>query len=211
MNIDWLHRLLKGLFKDHTSEWILSFLQDSQGQEKGFNLIDKGISIISWFSNIRQFRTTLSPVKQWTGAKYKDMVKVWFSALAPLLKGHPHYFKFIKSVTIFILIASYHSHTKITLKYLQDAHCAIGSNIHLFLPYRKSHSMRKIHKIQSLLHYIDCIREIGSADTSNTEISEAAHKNLVKNGSSSSIKVNYILQLLQWKTHLFHMQSRLSI
>jgi len=139
------------------------------------------------------------------------MVKVWLAGLAPLLKGHPDHFKFIKSVTDFILIASYHSHTETTLKYLQDALSGISSNIHLFLPSRKSHSMSKIPKIHSLLHYIKCIREMGSANNSYTEISEAAHKHLTKDGYCSSSKVNYIPQMLRWETRLFHIKSKVSI
>jgi len=196
MNVDWLHQLLKGLSKDHTWEWIVSFLKDNDGQEKGLDLIDERLSIIPRFSNIQQFGDKLTRVKQWTSAEYKDMVKVWLAALAPLLKGHPDHFKFIKSVTDFILITSYHSHTETTLKYLQDALSGISSNIHLFLPYCKSHSISKIPKIHSLLHYIKCIREMGSADNSDTEISEAVHKNLIKDGYRSSNKVNYIPQML---------------
>jgi hypothetical protein len=44
MNVDWLHQLLKGLFKDHTWEWIVSFLKDIYGQEKGLDLIDERFS-----------------------------------------------------------------------------------------------------------------------------------------------------------------------
>jgi len=175
------------------------------------DLIDERCSIIPRFSNIRQFGDKLTSVKQWTGAEYKDMVKVWLAALAPLLKGHPDHFKFIKSVTDFILITSYHSHTETRLKYLQDALSGICSNIHLFLPYRKSHSMSKIPKIHSLLHYIECIREMGSADNSDTEISEAAHKNLIKDGYRSSNKVYCIPQMLRWETRLFHIKLRVSI
>jgi len=211
MNVDQLHQLLKGLFKDHTWEWIVSFLKGIYGQEKGLDLIDERFSIISRFSNIRQFGDKLTCVKQWTGAKYKDMVNVWLAVLAPLLKGHPDHFKFIKSVTDFISITSYHSHTKTTLKYLQDALSGISSNIHLFLPYSKSHSTSKIPKIHSLLHYIECIREMGSADNSDTEISEAAHKNLIKDCYHCSNKVNYIPQMLRWEMRLFHIKSRVSI
>jgi len=182
MNVDRLHQLLKGLYKDPTWEWIVSFLKDIYGQEKGLDLMDERFSIIPRFSNIHQFGDQLTRVKQWTGAKYKDMVKICLAALAPLLKGHPEHFKFIKSITDFILITSYHSHTETTLKYLQDALSGISSNIHLFLPYRKSHSMSKIPKTHSLLHYIKCIREMDSADNSDTEISEAAQKNLIKDG-----------------------------
>jgi len=211
MNVDLLHQLLKGLFKDHSWEWIVSFLIDIYGQEKGLDLIDEGFSIIPRFSNVRQFGDKITRVKQWTGAEYKDMVKVWLAALAPVHKGHPNDFNFIKSVTDFISITSYHSHTETTLKYIQDALSGISSNIHLFLPYRKSNSMSKIPKIDSLLHYIECIREMGSADNSDTEISEAPHKNQTKDGSRSSNKVNYIPHMLRWETRLFHIKSTVSI
>jgi hypothetical protein len=71
-------------------------------------------------------------MKQSTGAKYKKMVKVWLAALSHLLKGHCNYCKFSNPVTDCILIASYHSQTETTLKYLQDELSGISSNIHLF-------------------------------------------------------------------------------
>ena len=196
MNVDRLHQLRKGLFKDHISEWIVSFLNNIYGQEEGLDLIDEQFSIIPRFSNIHQFGDTLTHVKQWTGAEYKDKAKVRLSAHAPRLKGQSDHFKFIKSVTDFILIASYHSHTETMLKYLQHALSAISSNIHLFLPYCMSHSMCKIPEIDSLLHYIECSRGIGSADYSDTEMSEAAHKNLIKDSYCPSNKVNNVRRML---------------
>jgi hypothetical protein len=50
-----------------------------------------------------------------------------------------------------------------------------------------------------------------SADNSDTEISEAAHKNLIKDCYHSSNKVNYIPQMLRWEMRLFHIKSRVSI
>jgi len=97
------------------------------------------------------------------------------------------------------------------LKYLQDALSGISSNIHVFLPYRKSHSMCKMPKIDSILHYIECIGEMGSADNSDTEISKAAHKILIKDVSCFSNKVNNIPQMLQWEMCLSHIKSRVSI
>jgi len=150
-NVDRLHHLLKGLFKDHIWESIVGFLEGIYRQEKGLGQMDEWYSTIPCFSNIHQFGDKLTHMKPWTGAEYKYMVKVWLAVLAPLRIWNPDNFKFIKSVTDFILIASYHSHTETTLKYLQDALSGISSNIHLFLPYCKSHSMSKIPKIHSLL------------------------------------------------------------
>jgi len=106
---------------------------------------------------------------------------------------HPNHFKLIKSVTDFILIAGYHSHTETTLKYLQEALSGISSNIHLFLPNCMSHCMSKIREIHSLLQYIECIKDMASADNSDTEISEATHKNLIDDHYHSSNKITTIL------------------
>jgi len=68
MNVDQLHQLLKGLFKDHSWTWIVSFLKDIHGQEKGLDLIDEWFSIVPPYSNIQQFGDKLTHVKQWTSA-----------------------------------------------------------------------------------------------------------------------------------------------
>jgi len=52
---------------------------------------------------------------------------------------------------------------------------------------------------------------MGSADNSDTEISEAAHKILIKDGYRSSNMVNYIPQMLRWETRLFHFKLRVII
>ncbi|KAF8243608.1 hypothetical protein K440DRAFT_510650, partial [Wilcoxina mikolae CBS 423.85] len=41
MNVDRLHQLLKGVFKDHTWEWMVDFLKDIYGAEKALKLIDE--------------------------------------------------------------------------------------------------------------------------------------------------------------------------
>ncbi|KAF8242960.1 hypothetical protein K440DRAFT_563329, partial [Wilcoxina mikolae CBS 423.85] len=107
------------------------------------------------FCEIRQFGDKLTQVKQWTGSEYKVMLKVWLAVLAPLLKGHPNHLKFFKSVTDFILIAGYHSHTETTFRYLQDTLHGISRNIHLFLSYHHNQSISKMSKIYSLFHCIE--------------------------------------------------------
>jgi hypothetical protein len=52
---------------------------------------------------------------------------------------------------------------------------------------------------------------MGSVDNIDTEISQAPHKNLIKDGYRCSNKVNYIPQMLRWEMCLFHLKSRVSI
>jgi len=91
-----------------------------------------------------------------------------------------------------MLIASDHSHTDTVLKYLQAGLSGISINIPIFLPYRTSHSKGNLPKIDSLLQYIECIREMGSTCNIETAIPEATPNNHFNDGYHSSNKVNYI-------------------
>jgi len=41
LSIDQWHQLLMGLCKDHTWEWVFSFLKDIYSHENGLDLIDQ--------------------------------------------------------------------------------------------------------------------------------------------------------------------------
>jgi len=64
MSVDLLHQLLEGLFKDHTREWIVGFLNDIYGQEKGVDLIGEQFSINPCCGIIHQFGDELPHLKQ---------------------------------------------------------------------------------------------------------------------------------------------------
>ena len=70
MNIDWLHQQLKGIFKDHIWEWIVSFLYAVYNQETGLDLVDKALSINRHFFNICQSADKLTNFKQWSSTQY---------------------------------------------------------------------------------------------------------------------------------------------
>jgi len=139
------------------------------------------------------------------------MVKVGLPPLTLLHKRHPDHIMFIKSVTDFIVLASYHSHTEAILKYLLDALCGISCNIHCIQQYNKSYCISKIRHIYYVLHYIKCIRAMVSPDNGDTNISEAVHKNLTKNGDDCSNEGNIIPQILWSETHLFHIHLSVCI
>jgi len=211
MNVDWLHQLLKGLFKYDIWAWIVGCLKDIHGQEKVLGLWDKWFSITPSISDICRLGDKCSFVNQWTSVEYQDTVKDWVCAFVLVLEGHPEYCAFIKFVTDCISIICYHSITETVLKYLQHTLSGISSNIHLFLPYHNHHSICSIPRINSLLHYIQLFTDVGSANNSDSTISEAIHKYLIKNGYCSTNKGKYILQMLWWETCIFHIKSKVRI
>ena len=84
--------------------------------------------------------------------------------------------RFLKVVTDFIVITSYHSHSDSTLGYLQDTHNAISRGLPLFSDFRKSDNASGISKLHEIYHYIECIHEMGSSDNIDTEQTELAYR-----------------------------------
>lgn len=189
LNIDQLHQLLKGWFKDHTRKWIVVSLETIYGQENGLELLDEHFSRISHCFSIYWFGYILIQLKKLTCADYNDMKNVWLAALGPLLQGDPDNITFIQSVSDFILIGGYHSHSETTPQYLQDTLSGIISSILLFLTYRQSHSMSKIPNVDSVLPYIKYIQETDAANHSDTTISEATHNSWIRMVTVQGIRV----------------------
>src|SRR5438270_587761 len=129
------------------------------------------------------------------------------------MKGYPEHIRLLKDITDFILIASYHSHSETTLKYLQNALSGINRGLPLFAEFRETNNFSGIPKIHALSHYIKCIREMGSADNSDTECTEEAHSWLIKSAyrSTNKMDLKYVAQMLQWEQRLFNVKSRVSI
>jgi len=119
MNVDQLYQQLNSLVKELIWVLVVCFPKNIYGKMKGLYLIDEQFSIIPRFSNICEFGDKGTHLTHWTGVWYKDKVKVWLPALAPLFNGHPDYFLYIQFVIDFILITSYHCHIETMIKYLK--------------------------------------------------------------------------------------------
>ena len=211
LGVDRLHQLLKGVFHDHLWKWVIKVLESIYRVGKAAELVDKRFAEMPQFTDLRNFRHKFSAIQQWTGAEYKDMVKVWLAVLAPLLKGYPDHMRLLKAVTDFILITSYHSHSDSTLGYLQDAHNAISRSLPLFSDFCKSEDASGIPKLHTIYHSIECIREMHSSDNTDMKQTESAYRWLIKNGYWASNKVEYVSQILEWERRLFHIKGRVNL
>ena len=85
---------------------------------------------------------------------------------------------------------------------LQDALTAISCGIPLFSDFRKSDDASGIPKLHAIYHYIECIRELGSADNTDTEQMESAYRWLIKDGYRASNEVEHVPQILEWEKRL---------
>ena len=74
---------------------------------------------------------------------------------------------------------TFHNHKKIIIK--------LGIQEHLNIP-----------KLHALLHYINCIRSLGSADGYNTESPERLHIDFAKEAYCASNKRDYVEQMAVW-------------
>ncbi|KAI5801105.1 hypothetical protein EDC01DRAFT_780849 [Geopyxis carbonaria] len=187
------------------------------GKEEALRQIDERFHAIPHFTGLRAFgKGRITKVKQFTGAEYKDMLRVWIPALAPLFTGYPQHITFMRHLTDFILISGYHHHTEDTLGYLKEALDGMAAGMHLWAPYRNStntgdDSNVKVPTMHAMSHYIECIQDVGSCDHTDTEAFESAHHWMCKLAYRASNKVNYDVQMLAWEQRLFYIKSRLSV
>ncbi|KAG6810015.1 hypothetical protein H0H92_013701 [Tricholoma furcatifolium] len=97
----------------------------------------------------------------------------------------------------FIFYAQYQSHTSSTLLALGASLEAFHRNKDIFLELecREDFNIPKLH---SLLHYVEAIHALGSADGYNTESPERLHIDLAKDAYCASNKHDYSEQMVLW-------------
>jgi hypothetical protein len=204
---DYLHQLLNGML-GHGLEWARDYLAESlnMSQEAVKGAVDKRFSEVPPFPNLKYFGQKMSQIQQWTGAEYKSMLRVWMPVMAPLFRNSPGHLRGMKSLTDFIMIASYPTHSEETLKYLQRALKGFEDS----LPLWPRESFDKIVKLHAMRHYVDLIREYGAIDHTDTEMTEALHSD-IKRSYEHSNKVAYEPQMLAWNDRLFLIHDRTSL
>ena len=108
-----------------------------------------------------------------------------------------HVITVVHSLVDFIYLLQLQSHTSSMLILLESClkmfHC--HKNIIVKLRIRKHFNIPKLH---SLLHYVDCIHSLGSADGYNTESPERLHIDFEKEAYCASNKRDYLEQMAIW-------------
>lgn len=182
---DLLHQIHKGIFKEHLFEWCKTLA--------GAKSIDGRLKLLPDHpALLRKYPNGISHISQWTGTEAKAIQQVFVGVVVGLVP--PKVVIAARALLDFIYLSSYYCHTDDTLTRLQAALNEFHANKQIFiqLKLRDDFNFPKFHMLQ---HYVDMIRRFGSTEGYNTENSERAHINLIKDLYRETNKKDYYKQM----------------
>lgn len=185
---DLLHQLHKGVFHAHLVSWCNDLMTEGQ--------LDLRYMSMSSHPRLRQFKSGITTVKQWTGNEHKMMERVFIAAVGGGVNNDDA-IKAARAVLDFIYLSELRRHTTTTLKELSDALATFHRFKYTFLPVRPSPHFN-IPKIHAMQHYVESIMSYGTADGYNTESPERLHIEYAKKAYRATNKREYEKQMVVW-------------
>ncbi|KAG9125851.1 hypothetical protein FRC07_005943 [Ceratobasidium sp. 392] len=183
---DLLHQLHKGVFGEHIVKWCTAILGKCE--------LDRRTRGMPRFSNLCHFSEGISVLSQWTGKEAKALGSVFLPAMAGCAKGEA------VAAARGIIDFMYRAHLP---ELSGDDLAAMDRDLETFHDARyvfvdenkagllnSKGQFNNIPKIHMLSHYTHTIRELGTPDGYNMEMTERLHIDCVKVAWRASSHIN---------------------
>ena len=147
------------------------------------------------YPGLRHFKKGISSVTQWTGTEHKEMEKVLLGVVIGVLPSRA--ITVVQATLDFIYLSQLQMQTSKTLNALEQCLKTFHENkkIIVELKIREHFNIPKLHAI---MHYVNSICALGSADGYNTESPERLHIDFAKEAYRASNKRDYMEQMALW-------------